>query len=73
MVTGDSDDQTAIQALDSGAWDIIFKPFCHDLLLARVRRVLQLKADGDRARRYVQMLEATLSAATNDPLAERSV
>lgn len=60
LLTGRNDEDTTVKALDLGAWDVMSKPFHRSELLARIRRMLLLKAHEGRIRRYVQILEASL-------------
>jgi len=49
FLTGSSQISTAVAAMKAGALDFIEKPFANDLLVARIRHVLQLRADRGRA------------------------
>ena len=66
ILTADSSNETKLDALDSGATDLLAKPVHRGELLARIRNVLKLKAYQDRLFHYSEELEAAVRKRTAD-------
>jgi two-component system KDP operon response regulator KdpE len=72
VLSGRSDSQDKVDALDAGADDYVTKPFSVDELLARIRAVTRRKSPADapagtRVGRYTIDLAAHAVHATDDP------
>ena len=64
VLSGESSHQAKLQALDLGAAEFLTKPVDPSELIARVRNVLESKANRDALRDHAANLEATVRART---------
>ncbi len=71
ILTGNSDSQTKLVALQAGATDLLAKPVHGEELLARLGNILKVKAYQDRLWRYSEELEEAVRRRTAELEASR--
>lgn len=71
ILTGSSADETKLEALESGATDLLSKPVHRGELLARIRNVLSVKCFQDALMRHRESLEDTVRRRTAELEASR--
>ncbi|HUG70611.1 MAG TPA: HD domain-containing phosphohydrolase [Pirellulaceae bacterium] len=71
ILTGSSSNSTKLQALESGATDLLSKPVHRGELLARIRNVLTIKAYQNSLRHHSEQLEAAVRKRTAELEASR--
>lgn len=71
ILTASSGDQTKLDALQSGANDLLSKPVHGGELAARIRNVLSVKAYQDALRRHSESLEDAVRRRTAELVASR--
>jgi putative two-component system response regulator len=71
ILTGNSDSETKLIALQSGASDLLTKPVHHQELLVRLGNILKLKAYQDQLRRHSEELEVAVRRRTAELEASR--